>query len=188
MIEEKREVWKGGTPKREGGEKRKGARQARSTGTGRPISKCNVAERLSRSPPKANRVQSPAGSPDFRIWELCQAILLVSRFSRRVPISPTLSFRRCSILISITLTVKSHPNLFTHSASTPPPPHTECRQAVSHFWCGRAPQKIHEAKNADERVLTSHASLTAEGRHKPSLHPAAAAYTSDYISPCAAGL
>ncbi|KAJ8867968.1 hypothetical protein PR048_031777 [Dryococelus australis] len=32
-----------------------------------------VAERFARSPPtKANRVQSPAGSPDFRKWESCR--------------------------------------------------------------------------------------------------------------------
>ncbi|KAJ8865990.1 hypothetical protein PR048_033514 [Dryococelus australis] len=37
-----------------------------------------VAERLARSPPaKANRVQSPAGSPDFRKWESCRTMPLV---------------------------------------------------------------------------------------------------------------
>ncbi|KAJ8891557.1 hypothetical protein PR048_004085 [Dryococelus australis] len=48
-----------------------------------------VAERLARSPPtKANRVQSPAGSPDFRRWESCRTIPLVGGFSRGFPISP----------------------------------------------------------------------------------------------------
>ncbi|KAJ8875096.1 hypothetical protein PR048_022987 [Dryococelus australis] len=61
--------------------------------------------RLTYSPPtKANRVQSPAGSlPDFRKWESCRTMLLVGGFSRGSPGSPTLSFRRCSILTSITL-------------------------------------------------------------------------------------
>ncbi|KAJ8897068.1 hypothetical protein PR048_002414 [Dryococelus australis] len=35
-----------------------------------------VAERLARSPP-TNRVQSPAGSPDFRKWESCRTMPLV---------------------------------------------------------------------------------------------------------------
>ncbi|KAJ8872139.1 hypothetical protein PR048_025741 [Dryococelus australis] len=79
-----------------------------------------VAERLARSPPtKANRVQSSAGSPDFRKWESCRTMPLVGRFSRGSPVSPTPSFRRRSIFTSITfagsqdLAVKSHPNLFT---------------------------------------------------------------------------
>ncbi|KAJ8890829.1 hypothetical protein PR048_010338 [Dryococelus australis] len=68
-------------------------------------------------------VQSPAGSPDFRIWESCRTMTLVSGFSRRSPTSPALSFRRRSILTSITLigsqdhAVKSRPNLFTYSLS-----------------------------------------------------------------------
>ncbi|KAJ8896995.1 hypothetical protein PR048_002341 [Dryococelus australis] len=58
-------------------------------------------------------------TPDFRMWESCQTMPLVGGFSRGYPVSPTLSFRRCSILTSITLIgsqdldVKSHPNLFT---------------------------------------------------------------------------
>ncbi|KAJ8891446.1 hypothetical protein PR048_003974 [Dryococelus australis] len=43
-------------------------------------------------------------------------------------------------------------------------------------------------QNADQRVLTSHASLTAEVRHMHSPHSAAAAYTSDFIRPCVEGL
>ncbi|KAJ8873476.1 hypothetical protein PR048_024294 [Dryococelus australis] len=82
-----------------------------------------VAERLACSPPtKANRVQSPAVSPDFRMWKSCRTMPSVSGFSRGSPVSSALSFRRCSILTSITLTgsqnivVKSRPNLFTHSS------------------------------------------------------------------------
>ncbi|KAJ8880084.1 hypothetical protein PR048_020707 [Dryococelus australis] len=83
-----------------------------------------VAERLARSPPtKANRVQTPAGSlPDYRIWESCRTMPLVGGFSRGSPVSPAPSFRRCSILTSITLigsqdlAVKSRPNLFSHSS------------------------------------------------------------------------
>ncbi|KAJ8879181.1 hypothetical protein PR048_019787 [Dryococelus australis] len=42
-----------------------------------------VAERLARSPfTKANRVQSPAGLPDFRKWESCRTMPLVGVFSR----------------------------------------------------------------------------------------------------------
>ncbi|KAJ8865875.1 hypothetical protein PR048_033398 [Dryococelus australis] len=68
-----------------------------------------------------NLVQSQAGSPDFRKWESCRTMPLVGGFSRGFPVSPTPSFRRCSIFTSITLIgsrdlgVKSHLNLFTHS-------------------------------------------------------------------------
>ncbi|KAJ8866070.1 hypothetical protein PR048_033594 [Dryococelus australis] len=79
-----------------------------------------VAERLACSPPiKATGVQSPARSPDFCMRESCQTMPLVSGFSLGPPISPTLSFRRCSILTSIIPivsqdhAVKSRPNLFT---------------------------------------------------------------------------
>ncbi|KAJ8892439.1 hypothetical protein PR048_005019 [Dryococelus australis] len=79
-----------------------------------------VAEQLSRSPPtKANRVQSPAGSPDLRMWKSCRTMPLVVGLSRGSPVCPAPSFRHCSILTSITLigsqdlAVKSRPNLFT---------------------------------------------------------------------------
>ncbi|KAJ8890900.1 hypothetical protein PR048_010409 [Dryococelus australis] len=81
-----------------------------------------VAERLARSPPtKANRVQSPSRSPNFRKWESCRTMPLVGGFSWGFPVSPAPSFRRRSILTSITLissqylAVKSRPNLFIHS-------------------------------------------------------------------------
>ncbi|KAJ8866989.1 hypothetical protein PR048_032851 [Dryococelus australis] len=71
-----------------------------------------VAERLARSPPtKANRAQSPAGSPDFRKWESCRAMPLVGGSSRGSPVSPAPSFRRRSIFTSTTLI--GRPNLFT---------------------------------------------------------------------------
>ncbi|KAJ8898251.1 hypothetical protein PR048_003611 [Dryococelus australis] len=58
-----------------------------------------VSERLACSPPTiANQVQSLAGSPDFRMWESCRTMPLVGRFSQGYPVSPALSFRRCSIL------------------------------------------------------------------------------------------
>ncbi|KAJ8871638.1 hypothetical protein PR048_027965 [Dryococelus australis] len=62
-------------------------------------------------------------TPDFRKWESCRTMPLVCGFSRGAPVSPAPSFWRCSILISITITlidsqdlaVMSHPNLFTYS-------------------------------------------------------------------------
>ncbi|KAJ8878739.1 hypothetical protein PR048_019325 [Dryococelus australis] len=81
-----------------------------------------LSERLARSPStKANRVQSPTGSPNFRKWESCRTMPLVGGFSRGSPSSPVPSLRRRSILTSIILigsqdlAVKSHPNLFTSS-------------------------------------------------------------------------
>ncbi|KAJ8870895.1 hypothetical protein PR048_027196 [Dryococelus australis] len=60
-----------------------------------------VAERLACSPPtKAIRVQSPVGS---FTWESCRTMPLVGGSSRGCPVSPALSFRRCSIFTSITL-------------------------------------------------------------------------------------
>ncbi|KAJ8897818.1 hypothetical protein PR048_003171 [Dryococelus australis] len=79
-----------------------------------------VAERLARSPPtRANRAQSPAGSPDFRKGESYRTMPLVGGFSRGSPVSPAPSFWRRSIFTSITLigsqdlAVKSSPNHFT---------------------------------------------------------------------------
>ncbi|KAJ8882747.1 hypothetical protein PR048_014560 [Dryococelus australis] len=62
-----------------------------------------VAERLAHSPPtKANRSQSQAGSPDFRKRESCRTMPLVGGSSRGSLVSPTPSFRCCSIFSSIT--------------------------------------------------------------------------------------
>ncbi|KAJ8895964.1 hypothetical protein PR048_001305 [Dryococelus australis] len=90
------------------------ARKFHSTSPG-----TTVAERLACAPPtKAIRVESPAGS--LRM-ESCRTMPLVGGISRGSPVSPALSFRCCSVLISITLIgcqdldVKSRPNLFTHS-------------------------------------------------------------------------
>ncbi|KAJ8882669.1 hypothetical protein PR048_014481 [Dryococelus australis] len=84
-----------------------------------------MAERLARPPPtKANRVQSPTGSPDFRKWESCRTMPLVGGFSRGSPVYLAPSFRRHSIFTSITLigsqdlAVKRRPNIFTHFDST----------------------------------------------------------------------
>ncbi|KAJ8873644.1 hypothetical protein PR048_024466 [Dryococelus australis] len=84
------------------------------------VSGAAVAERLACSPPtKVNRFQSPTGSPDFRKWESCRTMPLVG-FSRGPTGSLALSFRRRSMLTSITLigsqdlAVKSRPDLFTH--------------------------------------------------------------------------
>ncbi|KAJ8870517.1 hypothetical protein PR048_029540 [Dryococelus australis] len=53
-----------------------------------------VTQRLACSPPtKANRVQTPAGPPDFRKWESCQTMPLVDGFSRGYPVSSAPSFR-----------------------------------------------------------------------------------------------
>ncbi|KAJ8871514.1 hypothetical protein PR048_027836 [Dryococelus australis] len=61
-----------------------------------------VAERLARSPlTKANRAQAPAGSLDFRKWESCRTMPLVSGLSRGSPALPAPPFRRCSIFTSI---------------------------------------------------------------------------------------
>ncbi|KAJ8896222.1 hypothetical protein PR048_001565 [Dryococelus australis] len=65
-------------------------------------------------------------TPDFRMWETCRTMPFVGWFSWGSPVSPTLSFRRCSVLTSITLIgsqdldVKSSPNLFnlTHVESS----------------------------------------------------------------------
>ncbi|KAJ8889784.1 hypothetical protein PR048_009287 [Dryococelus australis] len=54
-------------------------------------------ERLDRSSPTTvNRVQPSAGHlPDFRKWEPCRMIPLVSRFSPGYPVIPALTFWRC---------------------------------------------------------------------------------------------
>ncbi|KAJ8873688.1 hypothetical protein PR048_024520 [Dryococelus australis] len=69
--------------------------------------------------------QGEPGSIPGRVtpmWGSCRTMPLVGGFSRGYPVSPALSFRRCSLLTSITLiaycdlAVKSHPNLFKQSA------------------------------------------------------------------------
>ncbi|KAJ8874951.1 hypothetical protein PR048_022841 [Dryococelus australis] len=63
-----------------------------------------VAEQSACSPPtKAIRVQYPAGSQDFRMWESCRTMPLVGGFPRGSPVSPALSFWCRFILTSITL-------------------------------------------------------------------------------------
>ncbi|KAJ8883603.1 hypothetical protein PR048_015447 [Dryococelus australis] len=68
-----------------------------------------VAERLAGTPPtKANRVHSLAGSQNFRKWESCRTMPLVSGFSRGSPVSPAPSFQICSIFTLITLIVSQY--------------------------------------------------------------------------------
>ncbi|KAJ8870888.1 hypothetical protein PR048_027189 [Dryococelus australis] len=84
-----------------------------------------VTEWLTCSPPTtSNRVQSPARPlPDFRPWESCRTMPLVGGFSQGSPVSPTLSFRHCSILTptnfisSQDLAVKEPPKSL-HSVTT----------------------------------------------------------------------
>ncbi|KAJ8866176.1 hypothetical protein PR048_033700, partial [Dryococelus australis] len=92
-----------------------------SSAEGKSFYGAAVAERLGRSPPtKANRVQSPAGSPDIRKWESCRTMPLVGGFSRGSPVSHVPSFLRRSIFTSFTLigsqdlAVKSRRIFFTH--------------------------------------------------------------------------
>ncbi|KAJ8867883.1 hypothetical protein PR048_031688 [Dryococelus australis] len=97
-----------------------------------------VAERLACSPPtRANRAQSPAGShPGFRMWESCRTMPLLGGFSWGSPVSPSLSFRSCSILTSITivgsqdLAVKSRPNTFTQSSLARAHTHTHAHTSA----------------------------------------------------------
>ncbi|KAJ8881089.1 hypothetical protein PR048_017562 [Dryococelus australis] len=58
-----------------------------------------VAERLACSPPNKGDPGSILGrvTPDFGMWEFCRALPLVGGFSQGSPVSPILSFRRCSI-------------------------------------------------------------------------------------------
>ncbi|KAJ8866694.1 hypothetical protein PR048_032555 [Dryococelus australis] len=123
----------------------------------------------SASPPtKANRLQSPAGSPDFRRWESCWMMPLVGGFSRGSPVSPAPSFRRRSVFTSITLigfrdlAVKSLPNLFTHSLNMSPKTCLLKRKARSRNSCSvsgaRVEKTLHHtnlsATQATENVST----------------------------------
>ncbi|KAJ8895517.1 hypothetical protein PR048_000853 [Dryococelus australis] len=105
----------------------------------RPIaSKRNVLNRLGASvvqwldyspPTTTNRVRFPAGSPsDFHMWESCRTITLVGGFSRRAPISPTLSFRRCSILTSLHPRRLSRPRFAPQFSPGPTSP--ECSRVL----------------------------------------------------------
>ncbi|KAJ8874050.1 hypothetical protein PR048_024890 [Dryococelus australis] len=65
---------------------------------------CKLSSTPTCSPPtKANRVQYPAGSQDFRKLESCRTMPLVDAFSQGYSVSLALSFRCLSILSSITL-------------------------------------------------------------------------------------
>ncbi|KAJ8884405.1 hypothetical protein PR048_016262 [Dryococelus australis] len=86
------------------------------------------------SPPaKANRVQSPAGSPDFRCWESCQTMPLVGGFSRGSlvsrPLTPVpLHIHLITLIGSQDHAVKSRPNFLT--------PHIGfSEEDPAHTWC-----------------------------------------------------
>ncbi|KAJ8880600.1 hypothetical protein PR048_017070 [Dryococelus australis] len=71
-------------------------------------------------------------TPDFRMWESYRTMPLIGGFSRGSPVSPALSFRRCSILISIT----SRPQ----SSKPPAQPDGARRLAVYDVLNGVAPE------------------------------------------------
>ncbi|KAJ8870434.1 hypothetical protein PR048_029456 [Dryococelus australis] len=73
-------------------------------------------------PTLANWIELPVWSlPDFRMWESCRTMLLVHWFSQGSPVSPALSFWRCSTLTSL------HPHWLSRSQ----------------FWCGRRVSVCH---------------------------------------------
>ncbi|KAJ8897608.1 hypothetical protein PR048_002957 [Dryococelus australis] len=135
-----------------------------------------VAERLACSPSsKANRVQFPAGSlPDFRMWESCRTLPLDGRYA----VSSALSFRRCSVLTSITLigsqglAVKSRPNLHER---------WRFRQIFMAFlqtskgycYCYALPASRHLRER--KCVKVTHVTEEREAKTKTSLHRLAAA-------------
>ncbi|KAJ8898266.1 hypothetical protein PR048_003626 [Dryococelus australis] len=77
-------------------------------------------ERLVCSPlATANRFQSPAGSlPGFLMRKSCRTMPLVGGFSRRSPVSPALSFRCCSILLSPSSALKTSVLRAAHISSS----------------------------------------------------------------------
>ncbi|KAJ8888158.1 hypothetical protein PR048_007645 [Dryococelus australis] len=108
------------------------------------VTGATVAERLALSPPtKANRAQSPAGSPDFRKWESRRTMPLVGGSSRGSPVSPPPPnsgtapiFPSITLIGSQDLAVKSRPNLFTHSLTsvTATTPSLRCVQMPTSPW------------------------------------------------------
>ncbi|KAJ8888463.1 hypothetical protein PR048_007953 [Dryococelus australis] len=84
------------------------------------------ATRRARGPQWLSGTGSIPGwvTPDFRMWESYRA-MLVGGFSRGSPVFPALSFRRCSILISVALIGSQYLDNFTdrrlrsmHASST----------------------------------------------------------------------
>ncbi|KAJ8880968.1 hypothetical protein PR048_017441 [Dryococelus australis] len=75
---------------------------------------------VTRQPPtKATRVQSTAGSLDFRKWESCRTMPLVGGFSRGSPVCPPLHYSaapysRQSISSALKTSMLRGPNLFTN--------------------------------------------------------------------------
>ncbi|KAJ8865844.1 hypothetical protein PR048_033366, partial [Dryococelus australis] len=75
-----------------------------------------VAERLAHSPPtKKDLAQSPPVSPDFRKWESCRTMPLVSGFPRGSPAFPAPSFPSITLIGSQDIAANSRPNLLPHS-------------------------------------------------------------------------
>ncbi|KAJ8890591.1 hypothetical protein PR048_010100 [Dryococelus australis] len=106
------------------GEGELGLRLRRGAAESAPAAALRLATIGSRGPGgyAVSLLASHQGDPDPILGrESCLTMPLVGGFSRQSPVFPALSFRRCSILASITLIgsqdldVKSHPNLFTHS-------------------------------------------------------------------------
>ncbi|KAJ8871135.1 hypothetical protein PR048_027439 [Dryococelus australis] len=76
-----------------------------------PFNRATVVEWLACSPPtKANRVQSPAGSPDFRKWESCRTMPLVGQVFSGISRFP------CSFIPAPLRTHFKHPRRFSNLA------------------------------------------------------------------------
>ncbi|KAJ8895485.1 hypothetical protein PR048_000818 [Dryococelus australis] len=135
----------------------------------RPVA--TVAEWLACLPPTtANRVQFPAGSPDFRKWESCRTMPLVGGFSRGIPVSPALSFRRRSILISITL-IDSQDLACSGSTSTTKVGHAYVMTESSRHTWAKKPRRHMKAERTPTtcagRVITAAAQLARAGKVTP---------------------
>ncbi|KAJ8891869.1 hypothetical protein PR048_004424 [Dryococelus australis] len=112
---------------REGGKKLSQTLNPKSSSNSRPAPNMAISHNMIRNgttvaerQTRANRVQSPAGSPDFRKWESCRTMPLVGGFSRVSPVSPLLHsgaapYSLHSPSSTQDLAVKSRLNLFIHS-------------------------------------------------------------------------
>ncbi|KAJ8895591.1 hypothetical protein PR048_000927 [Dryococelus australis] len=104
--------------------------------------------------------------PNFRKLESCRTMTLVGGFSRGSPVSPTPSFQRRSIFTSITLigsqdlSVKSRPNLFTHSFHT----HRLSRPSAN-LRADMAALKNVNDPNVSQTVHEPHATSTEFAEH-----------------------
>ncbi|KAJ8892067.1 hypothetical protein PR048_004641 [Dryococelus australis] len=119
-----------------------------------------------RLPPRRSRFDPGRVTPDFRMWEVCRTMPLVGGFSRGSLVSPALSFRRCSILTSITLIgskvldVKSRSDLSTQILP----------QSILELYEEEV-DNSREQRNADVAIeLSSHATLRDETKTKQHRH------------------